>query len=102
MSLSENGVTPNAAITTMSSELLLFKFSDMEKRLPTQCTYDRLPNVLKSCIQSISNEDDRPVFLFGGLSLLSSVFNIYGFYNEKNCIVICLLISLPNLERAKA
>lgn len=95
MFLSPDGVPPNAAITTVSSELPLLNFSDMEKRLPEPCTYDRLPNVLKSCIHTISNEDDRPVFLFGGLSLLSSVFNIYGFYNEKKlyCNLFTYLIA---------
>jgi Protein of unknown function (DUF3987) len=83
MSFSKNGVTNDAANTIVNSELLQLDFSDMEKRLPSQITYDRLPNVLKSCINSISNEDDKPIFLYGGLSLLSSVFNIYGFYNDK-------------------
>jgi Protein of unknown function (DUF3987) len=95
MSINENGVTPNAAITAVSSELPLLTFSDMEKRLPSQCTYERLPKVLKSCIHAISNEDDKPVFLYGGLSLLSSVFNIYGFYNEKKlyCNLFTYLIA---------
>jgi hypothetical protein len=95
MSLSENGVTPNAVAAAISSELPLLSFSNMEKRLPTQHTYDRLPNVLKSCINAIPNEDDKPVFIYGGLSLLSSVFNIYGFYNEKKlyCNLFTYLIA---------
>jgi Protein of unknown function (DUF3987) len=91
MTFELNGVTSNAAIATISSELPLLSFSDVEKRLPAQCTYDRLPKVLRSCILAISNEDDKPVFLYGGLSLLSSVFNIYGFYNEKK--LYCNLFS---------
>jgi Protein of unknown function (DUF3987) len=95
MSINENGVTPNAAITTISGELPLFQFSDMEKRLPSQSTYDRLPNVLKNCVNTFSNEADKPVFIYGGLSLLSSVFNIYGFYNEKRlyCNLFTYLIA---------
>jgi Protein of unknown function (DUF3987) len=95
MILSENGITPNATVAAIGVELPLLTFSDMEKRLPAQGTYDRLPKVLKSCIHAISNEDDKPVFLYGGLSLLSSVFNIYGFYNEKKlyCNLFTYLIA---------
>jgi Protein of unknown function (DUF3987) len=49
-----------------------------------QTMYDALPNLLKNCVATLTDETDKEVFMYGAFGCISAIMtNVKGFYDGK-------------------
>lgn len=57
---------------------------NLEIKHPASEIFDNLPNLLKTGVDTLTDQTDKEVFLYGALGCLSSIMpNVYGLYDGK-------------------
>ena len=63
---------------------------NLEIKHPASEIFDNLPSLLKTGVDTLTDQTDKEVFLYGALGCLSSIMpNVYGLYDESLSIHIC-------------